>query len=158
MESAAATTTINGETYRIGRLTPKKSFHVARRLAPFLGAVVPHLRALFARNEDGTTPDTSMLGARGAALIPDIADTLARMSNEDCDYILDTCLGVVELKQERGWAPVMTSAGQMMFEQINTVVMMQLVMEVVKVNLSDFFPTNLLPNATETAGATATTQ
>jgi hypothetical protein len=141
MEPFVSTTDINGTTYQISRLTPKKAFHVARRLAPFLGAVLPHLRQLFEKDEDGKTPEPSTFLERGTELLPAVADIIAKMPNEDCDFIIDTCLSVVSVKQERGYAQVMAN-GVLMFDYIDMKVMIQLTAEVVKVNLADFFPTS----------------
>jgi hypothetical protein len=154
MEPFVSTTEINGTVYQIGRLTPKKAFHVSRRLAPFLGAILPHLRQLFEKDEDGKTPAADTFLERGAELLPAIADIIAKMPNEDCDFVIDTCLGVVLVKQERGYAPVMAS-GVLMFDYIDMKVMMQLTLEVIKVNLADFFPTSP-PQGSDTATAMVT--
>jgi hypothetical protein len=139
------TADINGATYLIGRLNPRKSFHVARRLAPFLGAVMPHLRALFLPDEDGKPPSVDDFALRGAALVPGLAQVVAEMSNDDCDYILDACLAVVQIKQERNWAPIMAPSGQMMFDTIDMKSMLQITAEVIKYNLGEFFPSSQPP-------------
>jgi hypothetical protein len=146
MEPFVAITEIDGKTYQINRLTPKKAFHVARRLAPFLGAILPHLRTLFEKGDDGKMPAADTFLERGAELLPAIADIIAKMPNDDCDFIIDTCLSVVSLRQDRGSAPVMSNS-LMMFDFIDMKVMLQLTAEVVKVNLADFFPTSPPPGS-----------
>jgi hypothetical protein len=141
MEPLISTIDLDGKTYHISRLTPKKAFHVSRRLAPFLGAILPHLRQLFEKGDDGKLPLPETFLERGAELLPAIADIIAKMPNEDCDFVIDTCLSVVSVKQDRGSAPVMSN-GVLMFDYIDMKTMIQLTMEVVKVNLSDFFPTS----------------
>ena len=103
---AAVTFSLKGATYQIGRLTPKKAFHVSRRLAPFLGAIIPQLSKLFAADGDGAIPNRDEFIARGVEILPGVADIMAEMKNEDVDYIIDTCLTVVRFKQETGWAPL----------------------------------------------------
>ena len=142
MEPFVSTTEIDGTMYQISRLTPKKAFHVARRLAPFLGAILPHLRQLFATDDSGKQPGADTFLERGSELLPAFADIVAKMPNDDCDFIIDTCLSVVSVRQERGSAPVMNASGVLMFDYIDMKVMLQLTAEVVKVNLADFFPTS----------------
>jgi hypothetical protein len=144
MDSAAPTVEVKGVTYQIGRLTPKKAFHVSRRLAPFLGAILPHLNKL----RDGK--DANAI----TTVIPAIAEIAAEMPNEDVDFIVDTCLAVVLMRQDRGWSPVQVN-GQIMFDTIDMMVMLQLTAEVVKVNLIDFFPMSL---QREYAGTATRTQ
>jgi hypothetical protein len=136
MDGAAPTVEIKGITYQIGRLTPKKAFHVSRRLAPFLGAILPHINKLMEHREGGN------LLSGVSTVLPAIAKLAASMPNEDVDFIIDTCLTVVAMRQERGYAPVQVN-GQIMFDSVDMMIMLQLTAEVVKVNLVDFFPTSL---------------
>jgi polyribonucleotide nucleotidyltransferase len=46
------------------------------------------------------------------------------------------------MRQDRGWVPVQAN-GQIMFDYIDMMIMLQLTAEVVKVNLIDFFPMSL---------------
>jgi len=143
-----ATVDIDGTAYQISRLSPKKAFHVARRLAPFLGAILPHIGQLFVKEEDGSVPKAAAFLERGKDVFPAIADVLAKMDDADCDYILDTCLAVVAVRQERGFVAVMSN-GVMMFDNIDMKTMLLLAAEVVKLNLADFFPSNQPESAPE---------
>jgi len=136
---SAPTIEVKGATYQIGKLSPKKAFHVSRRLAPFLGAILPHLDKLFTKEND---PEQGSFMDRTTEVLPKIAEIAASMPNDDVDYIIDTCLSVVHLRQERGWAPVSVN-GTMMFENIDMMGMLQLTAEVVRHNLTDFFPMSL---------------
>ena len=138
-------TEINGTVYDIGRLNTRKSFHVARRLAPFLGAIMPHLRALFMPDDDGKPPSVDDFALRGTALVPGIAHVIAEMTNDDCDYILDACLSVVKIRQGSILAPIMSPSGQIMFDNIDMKTMLQITAEVIKVNLGEFFPSSQPP-------------
>lgn len=112
-----------GSTYAIGKLNAKQQFHVARRLGPALVALATGFTA--------SAEDDSLLKFKP------IAEALARMSDEDSEYILDTCLAVCSRKQEKGFAKVMAN-GQMMFADIDLAVMIQLTAAVVKENLENF--------------------
>lgn len=140
---------VEGTTYQIGRLSPRKSFHVARRLAPFFGAIMPHLHALFMPTEDGKPPTVDDFAVRGAIIVPSIANVLAEMKDEDADYIFDNCLAVVHLRQDRTLTPVMNANGVMQFDNIDMKAMLLLSAEVIKFNLGDFFPTSQPPAVAE---------
>jgi hypothetical protein len=115
---------IGGQMYRIGRMDAKKKFHVARRLAPLLSAW------------SSAKPGADMMQSLGP-----IADALSRMSEEDTDYVLDACLAVCQREQPNGqWAPVCTTSGRMMFQDIDMPEMVQLAVNAVRENLAAFFP------------------
>jgi hypothetical protein len=136
--------TVKGASYSVGRLSAKKQFAVSRRLGPFLGDVMPNIKQLIHGKGD--------IIDRCIELIPTIADTLANMKDEDCDFIIDTCLAVVKRQQPGGWQNVTTPTGVLMFpEDIDMMVMLQLTAEVVSVNLLPFFPIDLLKDSDEPA-------
>ncbi|ECY7602804.1 hypothetical protein AVF65_14950 [Salmonella enterica subsp. enterica serovar Muenchen] len=60
------------------------------------------------------------------------------MSDDDCNAILYPCLSVVSRQHQKGWTPVF-SQGQMMFDDINLVSMLQIVSKVVGDSLGNFF-------------------
>jgi hypothetical protein len=125
--------TVKGASYSVGRLSAKNQFHVSRRLGPFLGDIMPNIQSLLKGKGD--------ILDRAIEFVPQIVKTLAAMSNEDCDFILDTCLAVVKFQQETGWVNVVTPNGVIMFsDQIDMLVMLELTAEVVQANLLEFFP------------------
>ena len=75
----------------------------------------------------------------GEAVLPKIAAALAGMSEEDTHAILFPCLAVVSRQHGKGWTPVF-SQGELMFEDIDLMVMLQLVGNVVEDNLGNFLP------------------
>lgn len=120
-------TQINGNTYRIGKLDARTQFHVARRLAPLLAGIGKTLNQ--PKNKD------DLFSTFGP-----LADALSSMSDEDTDYVLDKCLSVVHRAQGNQFAPVMTTNGRMMFDDIDLPSMMQLAVTVVRENIGGFFP------------------
>jgi hypothetical protein len=116
---------IAGNTYRAGKMPTFTQFHVSRRLAPVLSGL-----AVTAGEE----------AANFAAFLQPIAEAVARMSDADCDFILDACLGVVQRQQGTSWAPVYVGAKQaLMFDDIDMAVMLQLAAKVIQENLGGFF-------------------
>lgn len=114
---------INGQQYRSAKLNARQQFHVARRLAPVFGGL--------AEASQGASPDF-------AHFLQPIADAIAGMSDADCDYILDTCLGVVQRQQGSAWAQILVNKAQM-FDDIDLGVMLQLASKVITENLGGFF-------------------
>lgn len=116
---------VGGQQYRIGRLDAKKQFHVARRLAPLLAGLGGALQG----ESKGFTQ-----------LVTPIAEALSKMSDEDTDYVIDTCLAVVQRQSNNQWASVMVRNGGLMFQDIDMAQMLQLTVAVVQGNLGNFFP------------------
>ncbi|KAA6459626.1 hypothetical protein DYQ86_16030 [Acidobacteria bacterium AB60] len=116
---------INGIEYRIGKLDPIKQLHVARRLAPLLAEAV---------KAASVAEDESMLAGP-------IAAAFAEMSDEDVEYVTTKCLGVVHRVQGENAFKVMNSSGGFQYPDMGLTTILQLVVEVVKENLGDFFST-----------------
>lgn len=120
--------TVGAHSYRAGKIDARKQFHLVRRLVPTLVGLI----SLAEMREKGLRAILENIGA--------FTNALARMSDEDADYIMDTLLAAVQRKIEgdRGWASVSGSAG-MMFEDISLALMMRLAFEAGRENLQGFF-------------------
>lgn len=121
--------TINSQTYRTGKINALQQFHVSRRLAPILATMGVSLQQLASGMQ--MSMDDFM-----PTLIP-VSEMLARMPEEDANYIIFTCLAAVERKQNDMWAPCV-SGTSMMFQDMDLPTMMRLVVEVCKDNLGAF--------------------
>ncbi len=128
---------INGVSYRSDRMDAFRQFHVARKLAPVVSEVVPFL-------------------ARGVSLDSGLSDlepvmkAIAAMPEDDCNYVLQSCLSVVRRQQGQGYAPVWNDGAQrMMFADVDLPVMLQIAARVLQDNLSSF--TGALPSASTVA-------
>lgn len=116
---------ISGHKYRSDKLDAFQQFHVARKLAPVIGAIGPAL---------GGEGDMSGL-----------AKAIAELEQADCDFVLHTCLGAVRREQGGGYAPVFSAAAKrMMFSDINMLEMIQIAIKVIEENLASF--TGALPS------------
>jgi hypothetical protein len=124
---------INGVTYSIGKMNAFEQLHVARRLAPMLASLVTSFNSSLT---DGLNEDSILELATGP-----LADTFAKMSNDDVNFIVNTCLSACQRKQERIYSKVMAN-GSLMFMDIELDTMMGLVLYVVQENLGRFFPTS----------------
>lgn len=132
--------TINGQTYRIGRLDAMSAFHVARRLVPVLSAMgVSLVRIVSEQSPDGKLTEGDLM-----AIMEPVMGVIAKMSNEDVEFVIMTCMGVLQRKQKDAWQRVLNGKS-FQFQDITMPQMIQLTVAVVKENLSDFFA--VLPGA-----------
>lgn len=114
---------IAGQTYRAGKLDAFRQFHVFRRLTPVLGSMGGLNRAAENPME---------------ALAP-VAQAIAGLSDADCEYVLGTCLGVVQRRQGTTWANVWNaSAKRPMFDDIDLPAMLQIAVRVAEENFGGF--------------------
>lgn len=132
--------TIGQTAYRIGKLDAIKQFHLARRLAPIQLAM-----GMSAKDLAGLGKDADELSIMAAIMGP-IADQVAKMSDDEVNYILRMCLGVVSRQGGEKWAKVMVG-NDLMFDDIEMPHLMRLTIAVVQENLGGFFAG--LPGATE---------
>ncbi|MBC17085.1 MAG: hypothetical protein CL942_08540 [Desulfovibrio sp.] len=154
----SVSTTVKGKEYRIGTLSAMKQFHVVRRLSP----VLVGLFELTKIEKDAPKPgkagiamaklmETLDMDKLGKAL-DQIAQQIANMDDKAAEFIILTCLTVVERKQGGGEYAKVVADGQFMFEDIDMVAMLTLTAKVVKRNLSGFFDAlpGVIPGATQT--------
>ncbi len=124
---------VGGHTYRTGKMNAKRQMHVMRRLAP----VMPNLAGL-ATTFAGRDPASVTLMDLSPALAP-IANVISRMSDDDCEYVLDACLSVVQRQQMDAWAPVWNQAtGASMFADVELPAMLQIASRVLQENFAGF--------------------
>ncbi len=123
---------VNGISYRIGRLSALKQFHVVRRLAPLLSGF---------REVSGDPIDLADLSVPEAVtMLGPLTEAVAGMSDADAEYIITTCLGVVERKQTGGgYAQVVTTDHQILFDDIDMTAMLALTAHTIGGNLQGFF-------------------
>jgi hypothetical protein len=130
--------TVNEDTpeqrsYQVGKLNAMQQFHVTRRLGPVLvvaGITVDMLRKGVKMELGGIV-----------ALAGPVMEVLSKMTDEETEYIIFTCLSVCKLRQGEGWAPLMSPDGKkLMFSNLELPEMVRVVCEVLKDNLGNFLP------------------
>lgn len=148
------TDTIGGIEYEIGKLPTMKQLQVGRRLAPLIAAAAPGIVELSLHEQSGedagnaeATPkpkderaeiDLMKLVLTSAA-VP-TAEMLAKMPDQDFEYVVNECLAVCQRRQAKGWARVYTN-GVLMFADIEGGTVIALVRAVIEESLGSFFPT-----------------
>lgn len=131
---------LGGQKYKTARLTAMQQFHVARRLAPVITSLSEvDFSALRDPQEGGEG------SGRALRLMKPIADALHNLSDQDSEYVINVCMGVVYRGQPAAtgtvWAAAWSkAAGKPMFEDIDLTVMLQLTVRVLMENLSGFLP------------------
>jgi hypothetical protein len=135
--------TIEGRTYKVGKIDARTQFHIVRRLAPILGEIAPVLKDIG--------------GSNGLDAIPPIADALAKLSDADADYCIFGLLKVIYRKQDNdlGWGAVATGES-LMYEDITMPIMLQLAWKALSFNMSSFF--SVLPAGLKEAAQKASAQ
>lgn len=127
--------TVAGNAYRAGKLNAIKQFHVVRRLGPMIIVAGVSVEMLSAGMKADLGDMVAMAGP--------VMDLLSRMSDEDVDYVLMTCLAAAERSSTAGqttvWSPVVSPDGKtMMFDDLDMPAMVRVVLEVLKFNMANF--------------------
>ena|SRR5690606_6368995 len=126
--------TVNDSIYKCGRLSPRKEFHIARRMAPFLGALAPVISQAI---KTKSAPDIDTI----LNTLPGFLEMFARMPDEDVDFCLYGLMAACTRKQSNGlgYAPVVVGENQLAFEDIRAPQMMQIAYQSFAQNIAPFF-------------------
>ena len=126
--------------YRVPRLTPWEAFHVMRRLSPVFVGVGPQILGLaLADSEEARA--AGLLGAVFGEGGMRFAQILSMLPDADVDFAAFTCLRGVTVEEGSSWARIMPEGATkptFMFPFITLPVIMRLVTEVLKEELTDF--------------------
>lgn len=139
------------DTFRIGKLNAFQQFHLSRKVAPMIPTLIPVFLKLQASaktapaegaaegaSDYALAPLSGDLGALAEMLQP-FADGIAGMPDETAEFILSTCLGVVQRKQGTAWFPVWSASKNVcMFDDLDLGLMMKLSVRVITESLGPF--------------------
>ena len=139
--------TLGEDTYRIGKLNAFQQFHLSRKVAPIIPTLIP----VFLKLQESTSqvpldspdqiPDKPLSGDLGAMaeMMQPFADGIANMPDESAEFILATCLGVVQRKQGSVWSEIWNKNQAIcMFDDIDLGLMMKLCFRVITESLGPF--------------------
>lgn len=133
------TVRVNGHDYRVGKMGALAQFHVARRLTPVLAIMGITAHQLSQAMAKGAASDFDFLPMLGP-----ISEVVSKMTDEESEYVIFTCLGVVERAVVlQGTEPKhqhVTTQGQLVFQDMDMPTMLRLVVAVVQDNLGGFLP------------------
>lgn len=130
---------VRGQTYRTtSRLSALEQFHVGRRLGPLLATVGSEVVAL-ARAPVGAEEDERKVVDRFVSVFPAVAQMLAAMSDDDVNYVVHTCLRIVQRRVgDAGYQSLVAKGGVFMFDDVDMDAMLRIVVEVLRDNLGGF--------------------
>ena len=126
---------LGGNRYRMHKLSVRAQLHVSRKITP----VIPTLVPVFMRMAKGGNFVEQI--TESAELLQPFADCIANMSEEDADFVFDTCLSVVARFQEQSgnWAPVWNVRAHMpMFDDVGLEVFVPLIVRVIADSIGPF--------------------
>ncbi|MCS3839389.1 hypothetical protein HNR03_004000 [Pseudomonas sp. JAI111] len=143
---------LGADSFRIGKLNAFQQFHLSRKVAPMIPTLIPVFLKLQSAARDAKSASESADGAGSSDLAPlsgdlgalaemlqPFADGIAGMPDEAAEFILSTCLGVVQRKQGTSWFPVWNASQNVcMFDDIDLGVMMKLAVRVITESLGPF--------------------
>lgn len=142
---------LKGQQYRTAKLDVFSQLKVSRKLMPVLAGLLSEfgsLKELMPKKTagDDSLPSFDQLQPLFDKVLPKIADIISELSEEDTNAIIYPCLSVVARQHGKGWTPVFNQ-GQLMFDDIDLMSMLQMVGRVVGDSLGNFLPE---PPASET--------
>lgn len=123
---------IKGQKYRVNKLNVFDQLKVSRKLLPILSGLVSEIRVITQLKTGQITIENALKTA-----LPVMAQTLSDMSEDDSNAILHPCLSVVSRRQGDRYSPIFSN-GQLMFDDIDLISMLQIAARVVGDSLGNF--------------------
>lgn len=111
--------------YKVDKLEARRQFHLVRRIAPLLAG------AALSRTKDGAKDFNTVIAA--------IVNSISKMSNEEADFILDTCLSVCSRDVNGQWAAVQAPNSTALMYPLEMDTQLQLAVAVIEDSLGGFF-------------------
>ena len=146
---------VGEHTYRSRKMNARQQLHVVRRLGPVLGPMIQ--LAMMPRSEDPEEMERQM-----AIAIP-FLDAIAKMPEEDVNYVINVCMSVTQRMQggngagATSWADTWSvSAQREMFDDIDMGTLLQITWNVVQDNLGGFSPIRQAPSVAQNTNPTTT--
>lgn len=148
---------VGGLTCRMGKMNARTQFHIARRLSPLIGSVLSGLQGLEFGSRGAEDPRASLTQETGLQVVSAIADALGALDDAACNYILDECQEVIEVRQEGGgWTRLRRNKTLMYPDAVDLMGLMTIAGRVIAANLAGFM--SALRGAGPGAGLTAATR
>lgn len=128
---------INGKKFKLLKIDAFKQFHIARRVAPILGDLLPAFKDI-QKVQKGELSESEKLEEFAKILTP-LLNGLAKLSDEDSNKVLFGLLASVEVQQDSGnWARVSNDT-MVMMQDLELPILLQLAGKAFAFNLTGFF-------------------
>ena len=129
---------VNGQNYRSAKIDAMRQFHLSRKLAPIIPTLIPVFLQLAESRKGSDKPLSDDLSSLSGLLEP-FAEGIASMSDEHAEYILGTCMSVVQRQQGTTWMAVWNNGQKVcMFDDIDAGSMIQIGFQVIRESLGPF--------------------
>jgi hypothetical protein len=140
---------INGHKYVSEKMSPFAALHVGRRLSPVITSIKDILISPgdFAPGALGGSDNAEDVNFKVGMAVLDksgpLLEAVAKMPDEQVNYILETCLSVCKRQSGVGWQNVWDKASKSIgFDDIDMIEMLTIVRYVITENMSGFFTTS----------------
>lgn len=139
---------VNDQTYVVEKISAMKQFHIIRRLAPVLAGLAP---------SGDVAKLQGMMGAKAEEVVPRLAEALAKINDEDSEFVLYGLMAAVKRKEKQGlgYAPLVVG-GKLMYQNLTLPEMLQIAAKSAQFNMRDFL--SALPQASSSAVPTPSVQ
>lgn len=132
---------INGKTYRAAKMNALEQLKVAKRFAPVLGAMSGLFELLkhidFENLDLEKTKVADIDFEQFKPVFKDFCLAIGELSDKSTEYIIDTCLAVVDIKQTGGaWARLRKNDITMFELELDE--LLRIVFQVLRHNLAGF--------------------
>lgn len=125
---------LKGNRYSLAKLSVFDQLKVSRKLLPVLAGMVSDFQSLREVSQGGD------ISRAMETVLPKIAGAVADLSDEDTNAVIHPCLSVVSRRHGKDkWVPVFAN-GELAFDDIDLMTMLQLVGRVVGDSLGNFLP------------------
>lgn len=123
---------VNGVSYKLNKINAMSQFHIARRIAPIIGDLMP-IAVKISKMTEAERKDKEI-----ETLAP-IFNGLSKLSDSDANRVLIGLLTSVEMKQSTGnWAKV-ANGEQIMFQNLELPTILNLAGKAFMFNMAGFF-------------------
>lgn len=130
---------VNGQSYRSAKIDAMRQFHLSRKLAPIIPTLIPVFLQLAETTKASGKPLSGDDMSSLSGLLEPFAEGIASMSDEHAEYILGTCMSVVQRQQGTAWMAVWNSGQKVcMFDDIDAGAMIQIGFQVIRESLGPF--------------------
>lgn len=125
---------VAGVSYQSRRMAAMTEESVTRKLAPMLNMAIPALAAL-----KGGQGKIDLDAVPQGRIIEALTSTISTMPDNNAQFILASCLGVVQRRNGDAWVPVWSaSGGRPMFDDIRAPQMYLIAAKVMEEAFRDF--------------------
>ena len=129
---------IGERKFKLNKIDAMKQFHIVRRIAPILQELVPAMGTIAKSKVEDLSEEDKL--AEFSKIVGPVMNGLARLSDDDSNFVLYRLLSSVEILQPQfnSWTYIATEAGIKM-QDLELPEILQIAGKAFMYNLSNFF-------------------